>query len=74
MQLGRATFPDACPAFLSDDDVQAFMDATFTPEQVASWVNSDDAALIVLFVDFMRFYLWKTLQGENRFLEGGPVL
>lgn len=47
VQLGRATFPDACPAFLSDDDVQAFMDATFTPEQVASWVNSDDAALIV---------------------------
>lgn len=47
VQLGRATFPDACPAFLSDDDVQAFMDATFTPEQVASWVNSDDAALVV---------------------------
>lgn len=47
VQLGRATFPDACPAFLSDDDVQAFMDSTFTPEQVASWVNSDDAALIV---------------------------
>lgn len=47
VQLGRATFPDACPTFLSDDDVQAFMDATFTPEQVASWVNSDDAALIV---------------------------
>lgn len=47
VQLGRDTFPDACPAFLSDDDVQAFMDATFTPEQVASWVNSDDAALIV---------------------------
>ena len=47
VQLGRATFPDACPAFLSDDDVQAFMDATFTPEQVASWVNSDAAALIV---------------------------
>ena len=47
VQLGRATFPDACPAFLSDDDVQAFMDATFTPEQVASWVNSDDTALIV---------------------------
>ena len=23
------------------------MDATFTPEQVASWVNSDDAALVV---------------------------
>ena len=47
VQLGRATFPDACPAFLSDDDVQAFMDVTFTPEQVASWVNSDDAALVV---------------------------
>ena len=47
VQLGRATFPDACPAFLSDDDVQAFMDATFTPEQVASWVNSDDAVLVV---------------------------
>ena len=47
VQLGRATFPDACPAFLSDDDVRAFMDATFTPEQVASWVNSDDAALVV---------------------------
>lgn len=47
VQLGRDTFPDACPAFLSDDDVQAFMDATFTPEQVASWVSSDDAALVV---------------------------
>ena len=45
--LAARTFPDACPAFLSEENIAAHIAASLTPERFAAWQADPRVALMV---------------------------
>ena len=45
--LAARTFPDACPAFLSEENIAAHIAASLTPERFAAWQADPRVALVV---------------------------
>lgn len=45
-ELARRTFPDACPDYMSKDDIELFMDANLSPDMFRTYLSSDSWVLV----------------------------
>ncbi|MGI6877926.1 N-acetyltransferase family protein [Microbacterium sp. gxy059] len=45
--LAARTFPDACPAWLPEEEIRAFLAESLSPAQFSAWLSDADARVIV---------------------------